>query len=67
MQHLLVNEALGLVKTFYRHGRYEVTSRTRTRDVLIPVDPETLVRALHGWHAQMVADDEGLAGSRRDG
>ena len=51
MQHLLVNEALGLVKTFYRHGRYEVTSRTRTRDVLIPVDPETLDRALHGCHA----------------
>ena len=49
MQHLLVNEALGLVKTFYRHGRYEVTSRTR--DVLIPVDPETLDRALHGCHA----------------
>ena len=45
----------------YRHGGYEVPSRTRIRDVLTRVDPEALDRALQGWNAQMAADDEGLA------
>lgn len=45
----------------YRHGGYEVPSRTRIRDVLTRVDPEALDRALHGGNAHMAADDEGLA------
>ena len=45
----------------YRHGSYEVPSRTRIRDVLTRVDPEALDRALQGWNAQMAAEDEGLA------
>lgn len=45
----------------YRHGGYEVPSRTRLRDVLTRVDPEALDRALQGWNAQMAAEDEGLA------
>lgn len=45
----------------YRHGSYEVPSRTRIRDVLTRVDPEALDRALQGWNAQMAADEEGLA------
>ena len=45
----------------YRHGSYEVPSRTRIRDVLTRVDPAALDRALQGWNAQMAAEDEGLA------
>lgn len=45
----------------YRHGRYEVPSRTRIRDVLTRVDPALLDRALHSWNAQYAATDEGLA------
>ena len=45
----------------YRHGSYEVPSRTRIRDVLTRVDPEALDRALQGWNAQMAADEDGLA------
>ena len=46
---------------YYRHGRYEVPSRTRIRDVLIRVDPAALDRALQQWNAQFAAADEGLA------
>jgi hypothetical protein len=47
-----------------RNGRYEVSSRTRIRDVRIRVDPCSLDRALQDWNAQYGDADEGLA---RDG
>jgi hypothetical protein len=45
----------------YRHGRYEVPSRTRIRDVLTRVDPALLDTALQQWNAQFALADEGLA------
>ena len=45
----------------YRHGRYEVPSRTTFRDVLTRVDPAALDGALQGWNAQQALADEGLA------
>jgi hypothetical protein len=45
----------------YRHGRYEVPSRTTFRDVLTRVDPTALDTALQGWNAQQALEDEGLA------
>ena len=45
----------------YRHGRYEVPSRTRIRDVLTRVDPGLLNTALQQWNAQFALADEGLA------
>ena len=45
----------------YRHGHYEVPSRTLIRDVLTRVDPTSLDTALQRWNAQFAAADEGLA------
>ena len=45
----------------YRHGRYEIPSRTRFREVLISVNPQALDLALQRWNAQYAANDEALA------
>jgi hypothetical protein len=57
----LSQQARARFRCRFRHGRYEVPSRTRIRDVLTRVDPLALDRALQGWNAQMAGADEGLA------
>lgn len=54
----LSQQARARFRCRFRHGRYEVPSRTRFREVLIDVDPAALDQALQGWNAQV---DEGLA------